>query len=71
MNSSSSIPCLVCGSQLQVRLAQGRKSGKTFVMVLCGQDGRHFRGFISDRSYVSQVVEAAALKKDVADPESG
>ena len=50
------IPCLVCGEQLTIRLAKGRKSQKTFLMLLCRQDGRHFRGFINDRKYVDEVL---------------
>ena len=50
------IPCLVCGQQLTIRLAKGRKSQKTFLMLVCSQDGRHFRGFINDRSYVDKVL---------------
>ena len=50
------IPCLVCGQQLTIRLAKGRKSQKTFLMLLCSQDGRHFRGFINDREYVDKVL---------------
>ncbi len=50
------IPCLVCGQQLTIRLAKGRKNQKTFVMLLCGADGRHFRGFINDREYVDKVL---------------
>ena len=50
------IACLVCGQQLTLRLAKGRKSQKTFVMLLCSRDGRHFRAFINDRAYVDQVL---------------
>ena len=50
-------PCPVCSVPLTVRLARGRKSGKPFVMLLCAQDGRHFRAFINDREYVAQVIE--------------
>ena len=50
------IPCLVCGQQLTLRLAKGRKSQKTFLMLVCSQDGRHFRGFINDRDYVDKVL---------------
>ena len=56
--TSLSIPCLVCGQQLTLRFAQGRKSGKTFLMLICSQDGRHFRGFINDREYVDKVLAA-------------
>lgn len=52
------IPCLVCKEPLTVRLARGRKSGKPFLMLLCGRDGRHFRGFINDQKYVGQVLES-------------
>ncbi len=50
------IPCLVCGQHLTIRLAKGRKSQKTFLMLVCSQDGRHFRGFINDREYVDGVL---------------
>ena len=50
-------PCPVCSVPLTVRLARGRKSGKPFVMLLCAQDGRHFRAFINDQQYVAQVLE--------------
>ena len=51
------IPCLVCKEHLTVRLARGRKSGKPFVMMICPKDGRHFRAFINDQEYVSQVLK--------------
>lgn len=53
---TKSIPCLVCGQHLTIRLAKGRKSQKTFLMLVCSQDGRHFRGFINDREYVDKVL---------------
>ena len=53
---NNGIPCLVCGEQLTLRLAKGRKSQKIFLMLVCSQDGRHFRGFINDRKYVDQVL---------------
>ena len=54
--SSQQVPCPVCGTPLALRLARGRKSGKPFVMLLCSVDGRHFRGFINDREFVSGVL---------------
>ena len=51
------IPCLVCKEPLRVRLARGRKSGKPFVMMICPEDGRHFRAFINDQEYVSKVLK--------------
>ncbi len=53
--------CPVCKQSLSVELAHGRKSGKAFVMLRCPIDGRHFRGFISDRGFVSAVL--ARLEK--------
>ena len=57
--SSLGAPCVVCSTPLPVRAARGRKSGKPFLMVVCGQDARHFRGFIADREYVKAVMERA------------
>ncbi len=50
------IPCLVCSHDLALRLARGRKSGKPFIMLICPKDGRHFRGFINDQTYVKEVL---------------
>ena len=50
------IPCLVCGTDLSLRLTRGRKSGKPFVMLICPIDGRHFRGFITSQPYVAEVL---------------
>ncbi len=51
------LDCMVCQTPLSVRLAQGRKSGKPFLMLICDVDGRHFRGFISDRDYIADVID--------------
>ena len=61
-NSTQQLPCLVCGIQLQVRVATGRKSGKPFIMVVCPEDGRHFRGFVGDKDYVERVARAAGIQ---------
>ncbi len=53
----SGLRCLVCKESLEVRLAKGRKSAKTFLMLVCPVDGRHFRGFINDQDYVKGVLE--------------
>ena len=53
------ILCLVCKEPLTVRLARGRKSGKPFVMLICSRDGRHFRAFITDKTFVDKVVSGA------------
>lgn len=51
------IPCPVCLVALSVRLATGRKSGKPFVSLTCAQDGRHFRGFIADKGFISKFAQ--------------
>ena len=55
--AESGLRCLVCKESLEVRLAKGRKSAKTFLMLVCPVDGRHFRGFINDQDYVKGVLE--------------
>lgn len=55
--SQPGVPCPVCKLPLSVRLAQGRKSKKLFVMFVCPEDGRHFRGFITYQPYVKSVLE--------------
>ena len=52
------IPCPVCGDPVDVRPAQGRKSHKPFVMLVCSRDGRHFRGFINDQEFIARVMGA-------------
>ncbi len=49
--------CPICNKALSIRLVTGRKSGKPFVMLVCSQDGRHFRGFINHRPYVEKVID--------------
>jgi hypothetical protein len=56
VTASAGIPCIVCGTGLALRTAKGRKSGKCFLMLVCPEDGRHFRGFINDQDYVKQVL---------------
>ena len=57
MSYTTGSPCVVCKVPLDVRSAIGRKSGKPFVMLVCGRDGRHFRAFINDREYVETVMK--------------
>jgi predicted RNA-binding Zn-ribbon protein involved in translation (DUF1610 family) len=52
------IMCPVCGIELEARLAHGRKSNKPFIMMICPNDGRHFRAFITDPDYVSRVLKS-------------
>ena len=54
--SKAQPPCPVCRQPLDLRIARGRKSGKTFLMLICAHDARHFRGFINDRTFVDGVL---------------
>ena len=56
ITSTAQLKCPVCQSALEVRLAHGRSSGKTFIMAVCPKDGRHMRAFITDKNYVATVV---------------
>ena len=56
INTTQEFPCPVCRQRLSLRLAKRRKSGKVSIMLICPADGRHFRAFISDRTYVGQVL---------------
>jgi len=56
------INCPICSKPLSVRVAKGRKSNKPFIMMVCQEDGRHFRGFITDQNYVKNVLEEQVLK---------
>ncbi len=50
-------PCPTCGVAMSIRMAQGRKSKKQFIMMVCPANPRHFRGFITDQAFVKQVME--------------
>jgi hypothetical protein len=69
MTASLQVPCLVCTTALALHLVRGRKSGKPFLMLICPVDGRHFRGFITQRDYVAGVL--ARLEGQAPSPESG
>ncbi|MBN1366518.1 MAG: hypothetical protein JW967_01145 [Dehalococcoidales bacterium] len=66
INVDNKLPlCPICGEQLLVRLARGRKSGKPFIMLLCAKDGRHYRAFITYAPYVKTIIEKMeALKHE-------
>ena len=54
------VGCPVCGVALRLSPARSRKSKnpKTFLMLACPEDGRHFRGFISDQEFVERSLDA-------------
>ena len=59
--------CPICGNNLRITIAHGRKSGKPFIMLMCARDGRHFRAFISDQNYVQGTlvnIEAVRQSKE-------
>jgi len=56
MTTPTQISCLICRQPLTLRLAKGRKSGKSFLMLICTTDGRHFRGFINDKAFVATIL---------------
>ena len=49
--------CLICGTSLKVALTTSKK-GKVAVGLSCPVDGRHFRGFVNDRDYVTRTIQA-------------
>ncbi len=51
------IGCPICSNPLSVTFAKGRKSNKPFIMLKCEQDGRHFRGFITDQDFVRRILQ--------------
>jgi len=56
------INCPICSNTLSIKLAKGRKGAKPFIMLVCGKDGRHFRGFITDQTYVKRVLGEQPLQ---------
>ena len=54
--SQAKLSCPVCHAPMALRPCRGRKSGKPSLMFICPQDGRHFRGFITDQKYVAGVL---------------
>ena len=65
-NAAKTAPCLVCEEPLELRPAQGRRSGKAFLMLICPRDGRHFRGFINDQEFVAGVMSRLESHTPVA-----
>ena len=55
-NDQNGAPCPLCGHSLRIKLAHS-KTGKPSISMSCPVDGRHFRGFITDRAYVSRFVD--------------
>ena len=49
--------CLICGDPLIIRPSRSRKTGKPSIMIVCPNDGRHFRGWITYQPYVKEVMD--------------
>jgi len=64
------IKCPICSNNLSVRTAKGRKSNKPFIMLVCQQDGRHFRGFITDQQFVKTGLITRSKYQDNKQPGS-
>lgn len=67
------IGCPVCSTGLRLSPAKSRKAKKpkSFLMLVCPTDGRHFRGFISDKKFVSSVLQSAQELGQQADEDAG
>jgi len=61
MNQTDLI-CPICSQTLSLRIAKGRKSNKPFIMLKCAADPRHFRAFVGDRTYITQVLDQLEAK---------
>lgn len=61
--TADQLRCPVCQTSLEIRLARGRRSGKSFLMALCPTDGRHIRAFINDADYVRRVLDRLEDRK--------
>lgn len=55
------VKCPICSKPLSVRMARGRRSNKPFILLVCPEDGRHFRAFISDQDYIVKVIAEKGL----------
>ena len=64
MSNVPSIGCPVCGLGLKVATTKSQR-GKVALVLVCPDDGRHFRGFINDIKFVRQVMEAIEVKGTV------
>jgi hypothetical protein len=49
------LTCPVCGEPLNVRLVQSKR-GMLSLMLVCPEEGRHFRAFLNDQDYIAEVT---------------
>ena len=56
MNKSQArLLCPVCQASMNLKPCRG-KTGKSSLMFICPKNGRHFRAFIADQTYVADVL---------------
>ena len=63
---NDSIPCPICGTDLQVKPCRPSKAGKNSLHVRCPLDGRHLQGFIAHQPLVNELLRRLG---DISSPE--
>ncbi len=63
---NGSLPCPICGTDLQVKPCRPSKRGKNSLHVRCPVDGRHLRGFIAHQPLVDDLLQSLA---EISSPE--
>ena len=54
---NDSLPCPICGTDLEVKPCRPSKAGKNSLHVRCPVDGRHLRGFIAHQPLVNELLQ--------------
>lgn len=54
--------CPICGAELKLEFTTNKRTQRCGVMLVCPEDGRHFRGFINDPKSVRRAVDAGDPK---------
>ena len=49
--------CPVCTTNLSMEPRQNQKTDRLFLMLVCPENGAHFRAFINDRDYVTETIK--------------
>ena len=64
------IGCPVCSRTLRVGTSTS-KIGRVALVLVCPEDGRHFRGFINDGAYVRGVLDVLERRQNESEAEQG
>ena len=59
---NGSLPCPICGTDIEVKPCRPSKAGKNSLHVCCPVDGRHLRGFIAHQPLVNDLLQRLAEK---------